>query len=293
MKEKNKMILIALSGGVDSMVLSYLYKKENVVLAFVNYNFRKDTYIDQKIVTDFAKENNLKLEILTLDGKKPEKNFQNWARNIRYNFFKQVYDKYKCNMLLIAHHKDDFLETCLMQENKNKDKLFFGIKEKTTFMEMNIYRPLLFKFWKNEIYSFAKKHNIQYNDDWTNFESNYQRNYIRNNVITNMTIEQKNNLLKKFYDYNEKNINLINEIKQEYINWKQRNFDKKFFVDIKNKEQVIIKYINENYKEVKLNKNIIQNIILFINSKENNKKFKLSKNQTIYKKNNRLFVCIN
>lgn len=72
------MKLIAISGGVDSMVLSFLYKNEDIVLAFVNYNIRKDTNIDRKIVTDFAKKNNLILEMLVLNGKKPiKKNFQN------------------------------------------------------------------------------------------------------------------------------------------------------------------------------------------------------------------------
>ena len=71
------MKLLAISGGVDSMVLAHLYKDDpEIILAFVNYNWRHDTVIDQKIVTDFAKKYQLKLEILILDGQKPPTNLQ-------------------------------------------------------------------------------------------------------------------------------------------------------------------------------------------------------------------------
>ena len=50
------MKLIAISGGVDSMLLAYKYRNKDVVLAFVNYNVRNDTNIDQKIVEEFSKK---------------------------------------------------------------------------------------------------------------------------------------------------------------------------------------------------------------------------------------------
>lgn len=287
------MKLIAISGGVDSMVLSFLYKNEDIVLAFVNYNIRKDTNIDQKIVTDFAKKNNLILKMLVLNGEKPiKKNFQNWAREIRYEFFRKLYIKYKCSELLVAHHKDDFLETCLMQRQKNQNKLFYGIRKKTYFKNMNIYRPLLFKFWKDEIYEFANKYKIEYNDDFTNFTSAYTRNKIRNNILKENNIFEKEKMLNEFLKHNESNNYLSDEIKDEYKKWSNTSFNKKFFINnVKNKHHVIIMYINNHFKNIKLNTNIINNVISFIKNLDNNKKYKLNNGQAILKKDNKLFVA--
>ena len=96
------------------MFLAYQYRYDkNVILAYVNYNIRHDTHIDQEIVENFAKKYHLKLEKLILDKNTnhSNSNFENWARQIRYDFFKSLYKKYQCKQLLIAHHKDDFLET--------------------------------------------------------------------------------------------------------------------------------------------------------------------------------------
>ncbi len=60
--------ILAVSGGADSMFLAYQYRHDkNVILAYVNYNIRDDTYIDQQIVENFAKKYHLKLEKLILD----------------------------------------------------------------------------------------------------------------------------------------------------------------------------------------------------------------------------------
>ncbi|WP_022935192.1 tRNA lysidine(34) synthetase TilS [Mesomycoplasma moatsii] len=285
------MKLLAVSGGVDSMLLAHKYRNKNVILAYVNYNVRKDTHIDQKIVEEFAKKNQLKLEKLILKKSvKPNRNFENWAREIRYDFFKKIYQKYNCSQLLIAHHKDDFLETCLMQKEKNKDKLFYGIKKKTTFKNMKINRPFLFKYWKTEIYDLAKKMNIQYHDDYTNFDSKYKRNEIRNNYLNNLSIDKKEKELHEFLELNNKNKSKIAEIKNEYKKWRKTFFNTRTFISLSFKDELIKLFINRRSTNVNLSKNIISNIILFIKSRNNRKQFKLSKNVFLIKKNNKLFL---
>lgn len=283
------MKLIAVSGGADSMVLAHLYKNENVVLAFVNYNFRSDTWKDQQIVSNFAKKHNLKLEILDIKDNSYHGNFQNWARNIRYDFFQNIYKKYNCDQLLIAHHKDDFLETCIMQKQKNDKRLFYGIQQNNQFMSMNIYRPLLFKFWKHEIYKYAEKEKLEFNDDSTNFESKYLRNKVRNQLLSNCNQEEKNKMLQYFLNANQENQSKIIEIDAEFEKWKESAFDKNVFKKLKYQNDVVTKYINKQIN-VNLNKNIIKNIIAFISSNENLKKFKLSNNKKLTKINNKLII---
>ncbi len=295
MEETKEMKILAISGGVDSMVLAHHYRnKKNIVLAFVNYNIRNDTYIDQKIVEDFARKYKLKLEKLILNGSYPKENFENWARETRYEFFKRIYQKYKCDELIIAHHKDDFLETCIMQKEKNKSKLFFGIKQKTTLKSMKVNRPFLFKYWKDEIYEVAKKNNILYNDDYTNFDNKYKRNKIRNDYLAKLNKEQKEKILQDFLEVNKKNQKIINEIKSEYSSWSKSKFSCLNFQKYKYGEEIIKTYINKRSESINLNKNIITNIIKFIKSRGNNKKsFLLSNNNYLVKKNDRIYYLNN
>lgn len=275
------------------MFLAYQYRHDkNVILAFVNYNIRHDTHIDQEIVEKFAKKYHLKLEKLILDKNidHSNTNFENWARDIRYNFFKNLYKKYKCNQLLIAHHKDDFLETCIMQKEKNEGKLFFGIKEKIHLNQMNIYRPLLLKYWKQEIYDLVQKYKINYHDDYTNFESNYKRNYIRNNILNKYSLEEKEKLLNEFLSFNKSQAKIIKNIKKEYKEWFLSGFNINLFVNLKHQEEVIKLFINKNLKNINLNKNIIKNIISFLLSKNNDKEFLLSNQNFIFKKNNKVYI---
>lgn len=282
------MKLIAISGGVDSMVLAHKYKDKNVVLAFVNYNVRSDTKVDQKIVEEFAKKNNIKLEKLILDGSIPlNENFENWARNIRYEFFKKIYKKYDCSQLLIAHHKDDQLETCIMQELKNNNKLFFGMKQKTTYLGMKIYRPFLNKYWKNEIYEIAKKNFIGFNDDYTNYEEKYTRNKIRKELSV-LSNEKKQKQLDKYNQINENNKKIIKKINNEYRLWRRMNFSIENFKKIKQKEEVIKKYVNLRQQNINLNSNILKNIVIFIESNKKDGDFLLTNNNYISKKNNKI-----
>ncbi len=89
------MKLLAISGGPDSMLLLEKYKKQKIVVAHINYNKRQDSYIDEQIVKNFCKKYSISLEVLNTT-KKLKGNFQNAARDLRYDFFKKVYKKYNC-----------------------------------------------------------------------------------------------------------------------------------------------------------------------------------------------------
>ncbi len=139
------MKLLAISGGPDSMFLLNEYKNKNIIVAHVNYNVRKDSIKDEQLVCDFCYANNILIEVLSVK-EKPKGNFQSQARKIRYDFFEKVYKKFDCNKLLMAHHKDDFLETALMQQQSGRTPRFFGIKKRNVIQGMNIYRPYIFLY---------------------------------------------------------------------------------------------------------------------------------------------------
>ena len=106
--------LVAVSGGSDSMaLLDMLYKNgENLVVCHVNYDVRESALRDEEIVRKYCEKRNIKLEVLKgFVYDKKDGNFENWARVIRYNFFKEMYKKYNCKYLYVGHNLDDLLET--------------------------------------------------------------------------------------------------------------------------------------------------------------------------------------
>ncbi len=267
-------------------LLSQYKNKNNIIVAYVNYNVREDAMIDQKIVTNFCNDNNLKLEILSIH-EKHKGNFQEWARKKRYTFFKTIYDLYDCDQLIIAQHKDDFIESAIMQWRFHRNPYLFGINKKNKIFGMNICRPILFKYWKYEIYEIAIKNKIPFNDDYTNFTSNYTRNRIRKE-FSQFPKGLKEILLKSFQIINiQKSINKINIIKK-YFEWFNSSFKIDFLLENNNcAKDLIFKYLIENYDEkINISSNILESIYVFLTCKNGNKTFMLSNNNKIIKFNN-------
>lgn len=285
------MKLLALSGGVDSMVLAHLYKDEpDLILAFVNYNFRPDTAIDKALVTAFATTHNLKLEVLELDGTKPRGNLQAWARTIRYEFFATLYQRYGCTELLVGHHKDDLLETCLMQAQRNPLKLFYGLAPQQQLFAMNVVRPLLEHFWKHELYAYAARHQLRFHEDFTNFEDHYQRNYIRNRYLKGLDPVVKQHLLDRFAAHNRRHAHQRQVVADEFQAWHAANFNLDVFKAVTNPEALLVQFVNCHVKPVNLNRHIIANLLTFVRSRHSHKGFLLSGRYQIRKVNNHLQV---
>ncbi len=185
-------ILIACSTGVDSTVLLDLCLKaksiKKMVVAHVNHQKRKESDIEEAYIKEFCEKNNIICYTLKLP-KENIGNFQEWARNKRYNFFYEIMEKENLNYLLTAHHADDNLETILMRFIKGSSlKGYAGIFEKTKEHGYNIYRPLL-SLSKEEIEDYAGKEKLKYFVDSSNGEDDYTRNRIRKYIVPLMLKE--------------------------------------------------------------------------------------------------------
>lgn len=200
--DKTKTYIAAVSFGPDSMALLSMLIKEKikVVVCFVNYHKRIEAEQEEEGIIKFCKENKIKLHILHADTAPKHVNFQAWARDIRYRFFKEIYDKYKAYALLVAHHKDDDLETFLMQ--KKKLLRYYGIMPCRTIYDMRVIRPLL-GYRKKELKDYCISNNIPFAIDDSNNHDDYERNRIRHTRIEKATreeidalIEEKNSLNK-------------------------------------------------------------------------------------------------
>lgn len=217
--EKNistKKFLLAVSGGADSMVLASLFEICNLKfeIAHVNYHFRgEDSNLDQKLVENFCSENKIKFHLkdISEEEKSNMKSLQNWAREIRYNFFFEILENEKLDFIVTAHHLNDELETFIINLSRGSGiKGLSGIPKN----ENKILRPLL-KFTKDEIYAFTKENKIDYREDKSNEKDDYLRNKIRNQ-LTPKILEIFPNFLEQFGE-SLSYLSSVNEFYQQEI----------------------------------------------------------------------------
>ncbi|MDC1237657.1 tRNA lysidine(34) synthetase TilS [Polaribacter sp.] len=183
---KDKKLLIAISGGIDSVVLTHLLSvlNFNISLAHCNFNLRNTASdLDTVFVKELAEKLQIKCFTTSFQtakiAKENKESTQITARNLRYTWFQETLQAHHFDFVLTAHHADDNLETFLINLTRGSGlDGFTGIPE----VNGNIIRPLL-KFSRNEIESFAKKNGILWREDQSNASTKYVRNKIRHKIL--------------------------------------------------------------------------------------------------------------
>ncbi|WNH12804.1 tRNA lysidine(34) synthetase TilS [Thalassobellus suaedae] len=197
---KNSKLLIAISGGIDSVVLAHLCHKSglNIALAHCNFNLRGDeSDADEDFVLQLADNLDLEVFIESFDtneyAKKHKVSIQMAARELRYNWFEALAEQLNFDYVLTAHHADDNLETFLINLSRGTglDGLI-GIPE----VNNHFVRPLL-PFSSNDIETYAKTNNLKWRDDSSNASTKYLRNKLRHDVIPVLK-EINSSLLQNF-----------------------------------------------------------------------------------------------
>ncbi|NEV94130.1 tRNA lysidine(34) synthetase TilS [Psychroflexus sp. YR1-1] len=181
--------IIAMSGGIDSVVLVHLclHLKLDFALAHCNFQLRAEASdTDERFVEDLANSMNCpffvkKFKTETLAEEQKE-SIQITARNMRYAWFRELIETTAYPYLLTAHHLNDSLETFIINLNRST-----GLKGLTGIPDRNDYirRPLLI-FSKDDIYSYARENNIDWREDQSNATTKYLRNKIRHQVVPSL-----------------------------------------------------------------------------------------------------------
>ncbi|MFD2828106.1 tRNA lysidine(34) synthetase TilS [Leeuwenhoekiella polynyae] len=183
---KNKRVLLAVSGGIDSVVLAHLFSKSDwdFEIAHCNFSLRgKESDADAVFVEQLAANLNVRFHIQKFDTEafaKAEKvSTQMAARELRYTWFEEVCKESQLNYVVTAHHAKDDLETFLINLSRGS-----GI-EGLTGMDAQgdfVVRPLL-PFSREEIAKYAQDHNIKWREDSSNNSDKYLRNHLRHHAI--------------------------------------------------------------------------------------------------------------
>ena len=191
--------VLAISGGVDSMVLANLFLINNLNFSIAHCNFQlrgKESDDDELFINKWCSEKDIKLynkKFTTEDYCKNNKlTIQMGARELRYEWFRELIDKEKHDFIVTAHHIDDQLETFIINSIRGTgiDGLV-GIPDKIN----KIVRPLLM-ISKDQIIEYSKVNKINYREDSSNDKEDYLRNKIRHSVIPYLKSDDDNVLLK-------------------------------------------------------------------------------------------------
>ncbi|MBZ9778820.1 tRNA lysidine(34) synthetase TilS [Psychroflexus sp. CAK8W] len=198
--------IIAISGGIDSVVLAHLCHnlKLNFSLAHCNFKLREEeSDKDARFVEDLANSLECKFFIKEFETEKIAKTNKNsiqiTARNLRYNWFYELVNTTNHHYVVTAHHLNDSLETFIINLSRSTGiKGLTGIPGKNNF----IRRPLL-NFSRDEIEGFAFKNKIAWREDQSNKSTKYLRNKIRHEVVPTL-MELTPDFLKNFESSLEK-----------------------------------------------------------------------------------------
>lgn len=264
--KKNTSILLAVSGGEDSVTMLDLFSKYkdmfdlNLFVCHFNHSLRKEADFDENFVKNLSIKYNLKFFSKKEDVEKfsYENKFstEEGARILRYKFFNEVIESENIDFLATAHNKDDLAETVIMRILRGTGiNGLIGITKKRN----NIIRPLL-DFSKAQIKNYVLENNLKFVQDNTNFSDVYKRNNIRLNLIPKLKKDFNPNVVDALCKLSTIACDYDN-ISKEYIFSKKENLwtkkDNKIFIDInklKNESKSFRYILYRNFFE-KISKN--------------------------------------
>ena len=215
--DKNSHLLLAVSGGIDSMVMLHFFKKNKKQFKFsvahINHNYHSESKKMENLVkAECGNKNNL--IIRNIDANKINSNIESEFRKIRYNELERIREEVDADFIVTAHHADDQAETVMMKIlNSSGFDGLQGIRKKNH----NVIRPM-HNISKDEINNYSSKHCIDFIDDPTNLDITFTRNFLRKNIFNELK-KLKKDIHLPFINFNER----IDEV-HDLISFNVQNF---------------------------------------------------------------------
>jgi len=242
---KDGRYVVAVSGGVDSVVLlDLLSKNKGLILAVAHFDhgMREESHIDRNFVEHLA--NSYGLKFYVEQGKLGSKASEEHARKARYSFLEKAREKFNADALITAHHQDDLLETAALNILRGTGRKGISSLKNTELL----LRPML-DFSKDEIIDYALTNNLNWVEDKSNLDTKYRRNYVRHELLTKLTPSEKNNLIEAVKRTETINKNIDEKLDAEIENHtNQDGLDRHWFVMLDHylSEEVMAQWLRTN-----------------------------------------------
>jgi tRNA(Ile)-lysidine synthase len=295
--EPTQKVLLAISGGIDSMVLLHLFEKSHFDYGIVHCNFQlrgDESDKDEEFVKTQVLIHGVPAFFETFETKEYASlngiSIEMAARELRYEFFEKVRSENDFGFIVTAHHQDDLIETFFLNlSRKTGIKGLTGIKEKAR----KIVRPLLFAS-RNDIEKYANDNFIEFREDSSNNEVIYQRNFLRHKILP--LFNELNPSFKKNILSSIENLKDAEQVYSGFLNSEKVN------VVAENNNEVVINIqalqkslyprilLLEILSEFKFNPTVVDEIFKSL-STESGKKF-FSKTHRLIKDRESLFVSL-
>jgi len=226
--KKDDRILLAISGGADSVCLFFALRELGYYFELAHCNFKlreKESNDDEAFVRLLAKKYGVKIHVKNFDTEKYSRenkiSIQMAARDLRYNWFDELLSNNKLDYVATAHHKDDSIETFFINLIRGSGiNGLTGIREKSNL----IIRPLL-NISRDEIELYLRKKNQLFRNDSSNSNVKYLRNKIRLHLVP--LLKEMNPNIKQIISDEISILDSVSKIFQEQVECKRKELLKK------------------------------------------------------------------
>ncbi|USS87032.1 tRNA lysidine(34) synthetase TilS [Fructilactobacillus cliffordii] len=188
-------LIVAVSTGVDSMVLLHLLERVaqphfRLVVAHVNHQLRPTSETEERFLRRYCGAHHLPLAVWHWDHEDVSQGMEDQARGARYQFFHRVLDQEHAQAVVTAHHQNDQAETVLMKLIRSGDVgAGQGMQAQRQFFSGQLLRPLL-AVPKQTLVKYARDYHLTWFEDATNLADGVMRNRIRHHVLP--ALQQEN-----------------------------------------------------------------------------------------------------
>ncbi len=262
---ENKKVLVAFSGGKDSLaLLDFLncYNKENLYKLYachINHNLRENAYNDEIFCKNFCQQNNITFKSVNI-GNELHKNInygiEDTARKYRYKALFQVAEEFNCDYILTAHTFDDQIESFFVDLYTGSSIFTLG----GIAFENNKILRLILDVPTNSIYEYLNKRNLKQVEDESNIDIRFIRNNIRHNLLPSLyginydfvpnllRLQEESSRLNKYFEKKTEKAILHNDLNLVEI-------DKEFFYKFEDieKEFLLSKLFSTRFRFTKQN----------------------------------------
>lgn len=215
--------VVAVSGGVDSMVLLDVLRRDpavRLIVAHFDHGIRPDSEQDRQLVEQTAGEYGL--PFVAGEGKLGSNASEAVARAARYRFLREQQAKAGAKAIITAHHQDDVLETAVLNLLRGTGRK--GLSSLKS--DDRLVRPLL-GCSKQQLQDYATEHKLHWREDATNQDTKYLRNYVRLKLLAGLSVEQKQTLLSHI-----NRAQLLNQDIDELLQIEGDELDRQWFIDL-------------------------------------------------------------